>query len=133
MPSFVKVEAIKKAYDVVYKKRDVTVVFSIQKSQFSSEVWYYYFGICINALASNDAKSISACHVTYQIHHMIDGVMLDSSMLCRLIERWETMYGTLYLLRKSAIKGRLSGIIDGAALTYLTSGDISKLSGHPDM
>ena len=39
----------------------VTVVFSVQKSQYGSDLWYYNFGIGLNELEGRTINTISKC------------------------------------------------------------------------
>lgn len=87
----------------------LTLVFSIQKSQYGGDVWYYYFGIGLHALTPSPIRSIGKCQITYRIDQI------------------ERNKGDLRKLRVCAIEGRLSGQCTPTARRYLTTADLSSL------
>ena len=103
------------------EKEKLTVVFSIQKSQYESDTWYYYFGICLHDLANEGRRSMHGCQVKYRVDNVISGVLLSPEKVVNLLERWDSMYGDLRLLRTAAIEGNLPGQCTVNALSYLSS------------
>ena len=111
-----------------YKKlNDLTIVFSIQKSQYDCNSWWYVFGICLDGIAKEKARSIRACHISYRTDRMVHGKELTPIDLVQLVMRWEEMYGNLRRLQICAVEGRLPGQYSRQAVSYLTSCDISRL------
>lgn len=118
----------KKVRSTWYKEiGPLTLVFSIQKSQFGADVWYYYFGIGLQALTPTPIKSIGKCQITYRVDQIENNKTVTCDNLVHLVRKWETMYGDLRKLRVCAIEGRLSGQCTPAARRYLTSVDLSAL------
>jgi len=105
----------------------LSLVFSIQKSQYGADVWYYYFGIGLQELASSPIRTIGKCQITYRVDQTENKKPITYENLLHLIRKWEAMYGDLQKLRICAIEGRLSGQCTPAARRYLTSVDLSKL------
>lgn len=108
-------------------KDNLTVIFSIQKSQYDSDTWYYQFGICLHAICDGNTQSIGRCQITYRINHMVDGVFVSAESISQLIDRWESMYGDLHLLTICAVQGKLPGQYSLDAVRYLTTVDLSRL------
>ena len=112
-----KMQGYKKTRLNWHKKRDgLTVVFSIQKSQYSRDTWYYYFGICIHDIATGNLNSLRNCHLTF----CVDNTALSSLQISTLLSRWESMYGTLSDLRLRAVQGKIDGQCTRQAMQYLT-------------
>lgn len=111
-----------------YKTKDnLTVVFSIQKSQFGSDAWFYLFGICLHEIAEGNKQSINSCQIRFRIDNAMNKVLLPSESITKLLERWDTMYGDLYLLRVCAVQGKLPGQYTEKAVRYLTSVNLSSM------
>ena len=109
-----------------YKVKDsLTIVFSIQKSQYDSDTWYYYFGICLHEIAGSNSKTISNCQIRYRVNNAADGVLLTAESIVHLLNRWDSMYGDLMQLRIHAIQGKLPVQSTVQAVRYLSSGDLS--------
>ena len=105
----------------------LTLVFSIQKSQYGGDVWYYYFGIGLHALTPSPIRSIGKCQITYRIDQIERNKPVSCETLVHLVQKWEVMYGDLRKLRVCAIEGRLSGQCTPTARRYLTTADLSSL------
>lgn len=113
-----------------YKKRALTwyrrfehttVVFAIRKSQFSSDVWYYNFGVGINSFFDSDITSISRCDILYRLDQTLNGVRVSPEHLIRVLELWETDYGKdLQTLRRKAAEDKLPRTATQKAVRYLT-------------
>lgn len=104
----------------------ITIVFAIQKSAYTQEIWYYCFGICLNSLLGKSAHSISNC----QIRDRLDCVYKSEHIwtpeeIVHLIERWEYLYGTFSKVQNKAIDGNLPQMSSKDAIRYLTTVDLS--------
>lgn len=105
-----------------YKDNEhISVVFSIQKSQYSVDSWYYIFGICLHEITSTNKHSINSCQITYRIDNTANNCHLSSESIFNLIVRWEELYGNLQLLKQKAITGKLPGQCMVNAIRYLTT------------
>lgn len=114
-----------------YKKRkltwyknntETTVVFTIQKSQFSSDTWYYCFGIGLNAFFSKAISSISSCDIIYRVDQRFQGRSLSPKNIIDILVLWENKYGIIDSLRVIAIEGKLPPQTTNKAIRFLTSG-----------
>lgn len=47
-------------------KNKLTVVLSIERSQFDPKLWYYNYGICLHELSNGKHHSLSACQIRYR-------------------------------------------------------------------
>ena len=102
---------------------DTTVVFAVQKSQFSADVWYYQYGIGINAFYDTEIRSLSRCDIVYRLNQTLNGVCVTPEHLLRVLELWETDYGKdLRQLRRKAVENKLPRTTSQKAIRYLTSG-----------
>ena len=108
-------------------KNNLTVVFSIQKSQYGSDIWYYSFGVCLHEIAEANTQSIRHCQIFYRTNHIVDGVLLTAENLIRLIDRWDALYGDMKRLRICALQGKLPGQCTVHAMRYLTSVNLANL------
>lgn len=124
-----------------YKKRvltwikdlsDITIVFSVRKSQYSNSTWYYNYGIGINALTSNKITSINGCHILFRIDNIVDGKELTHINVIEVLKLWEKKYGTLEKLRRCALQRALPLETHRSAITYLTSIDLSQVAKTGD-
>ncbi len=105
-------------------KNKLTVVLSIERSQFDPKLWYYNYGICLHEQSNGKHHSLSACQIRYRVDCT---VTLDSSAVLSLLEKWESMYGDIGLLRICAVQGKLPLQTSLDAICYLTSVDVSAL------
>ncbi len=101
-------------------KGEVTVVFAIQKSMYRADVWYYCFGICLEQLKSG-GKSISHCQIQDRVDMKTNGHTFSTDEILLLLGKWESMYGSIEVLRKKAIEGNLPQICTREAMRYLTT------------
>lgn len=123
-----KARGYKKTRLTWYKDQDnLTVVFSIERSQFDPKLWNYNYGICLHALSNGKPHSLGACQIRYRVDGTYNGVTLDSDAVTSLLEKWESMYGNLRLLRVYAVQGKLPIQSSLDAIRYLTSVDVSRL------
>lgn len=122
----------KKAGLTWYKdKADLTVILSIQKSQFDTKTWYYNYGICLHGISSEKYHILNACQIRYTVDCVPDGVALNSDDVISLLEKWEDMYGNLKLLRIRAVQGKLPIQSTLDAIRYLTTVDVTKIESFP--
>ena len=100
----------------------LSVIFSVQKSQYSEDTWYYAFGICLHDITQKKPNSISACQIYYRVEQNLtaDGV-------ANLLDSWEKRYANGAQLRRLAVEGNLPGIVSQDAVRYLTMVDITKI------
>lgn len=118
----------KKARLTWYKdKQGLTVVFSIERSQFDPQMWYYNYGICLHELSNGNHHSLNACQIRYRVDCMSSGVTLNSDAILSLLEKWESMYGDIDPLRICAVEGKLPIQSTADAIRYLTTVDVSTL------
>ena len=60
-----KAHGYKKVRRTWYKeKEDLTVIFSIQKSQFDAEAWYCTYGVCLRQIAKGSTHTLDVLTVT---------------------------------------------------------------------
>lgn len=111
-----------------YKDKDkLTVVLSIERSQYDPKLWYYNYGICLHEQSNGKHHSLRACQIRYRVDCTSNGVTLDSGAVLSLLEKWESMYGDIGLLRICAVQGKLPLQTSLDAIRYLTSVDVSAL------
>lgn len=100
---------------------DITIVFAVQKSQYGSELWYYFFGIGINELSESAVNSASKCCIAERLDNIVNGRTLSFDILQAAIARWEDRFGDIDKLRTAAIEGKLPRMTEKRAITYLTT------------
>ena len=100
---------------------ELTILFSIQKSQYGNDIWYYNFGIAINALLEKQTASISRCHITQRLDNTRNGKPWSADDLLNAIKIFENKYGSMHCLRTAAIENRLPLQSTRRAITYLTT------------
>ena len=123
-----KTHGYKKVRRTWYKeKEDLTVVLSIQKSQFDAEAWYCTYGVCLHQIAKGSTHTLDACQIQYRIDCSVSGTALGAEQIVSLLEKWETMYGDIQLLRRCAVLGKLPIQSSAEAVRYLTTVDLSKI------
>lgn len=111
-----------------YKIKDgLTVVFAIQKSQYSMDTWFYSFGICIHEIATGSKITIDGCQIKYRIDNVINEKSVPIESIVLLLGRWESMYGDLHHLQVCAVQGNLPKQSTLKAIRYLSSVDLSAL------
>lgn len=114
-----------------YKKRKLswykqlngtTVVFAIQRSQYSSEVWYYNYGIGINSFFKSSITSLSQCDVIYRLDQKLHEKLITFEHLISILDYWEKEYGRdLNTLREKAVQNKLPQQTTRKAIQFLTS------------
>ena len=101
---------------------DITLFFSIQMSQYSQDEWFYYFGITINTILSGKkAQSISNCHLWERLDFTTNEHIWTANELFYLIERWETLYGSVDKLHTKTIEGKLPAFAKSEVIKYLST------------
>ena len=109
------------------EKEGLTVVLSIQKSQFDAEAWYCTYGVCLHQIAKGSTHTLGACQIRYRVDCAANGTALGAEQIVSLLEKWETMYGDIQLLRRCAVQGKLPIHSSAEAVRYLTTVDLSKI------
>ena len=109
------------------EKEGLTVVLSIQKSQFDAEAWYCTYGVCLHQIAKGSTHTLDACQIRYRVDCAANGTALGAEQIVSLLEKWETMYGDIQLLRRCAVQGKLPIHSSVEAVRYLTTVDLSKI------
>lgn len=102
----------------------LTVVLSIQKSQYDSNIWYYNYGICLHDIATGNMYTINACQIKYRLDNVVDGVFMSPDNIINLLMKWESMYGSIESLKVKAIQGNLPIQSTRDAIRYLTTVNI---------
>ena len=111
----------KRRYNWYKNGRDVTCLFSIQKSQFTEQRWFLCFGASIHELHESEVHSAACGDVRFQVEQNFPTQALEADAVFRLIESWEKRYGSLELLKQAARAGRLPPESTTIAIRYLTS------------
>lgn len=109
------------------KKEKLSLVFAVQKSLYSPDVWYYCFGIRLHDISNVATDSISSCQIQYRVEQTVNGVWVTEEHLSNLLEKWNDRYGSLRQLRICAIENKLPGIPTRDAVRYLTTVNISAI------
>ena len=99
----------------------VTVVFSVQKSQYGSDLWYYNFGVGLNELEGRTINTISKCCIIERLDMKANGITISSDVLVKAVFKFESEYGDMDKLRIRAMEGRLPRFAARQAVSYLTS------------
>lgn len=100
------------------QSEDLTIVITIQSSQYDTNTFYVCFGVAIDAISPCAPTSTHMC----DIKSRLDGdVFPNYKSILAAIKLWEEKYGTLSRLRKAAIAGRLPIQSSLKASSYLTS------------
>ena len=120
-PKFKEIGFRKKALTWYRKDEIITILFQIQKSQFSSDVWYYNLGVGINCFYQHDISSISRCDITFRFDQQLNNSVLSDSNIFRIVELWISKYGTIEKLRRSALVGNLPVQTTKRAISFLSS------------
>ena len=123
-----KQQGFKKQGLVWYKENsELTVIFSVQRSQYGNDLWYYNFGIGINALEDKPIRSISKTHIRSRLDMKMKDIYFTADVLSQAVQRWTDDYGEISKLRICAIENRLPAMSASQEITYLTAIDLSKL------
>ena len=106
----------------------ITIVFSIQKSVYSQDMWYYCFGICLNSLLGKSARSISNCQIQDRLDRIYQNKHVwTAEEIVHLMKRWEDLYGTFSKVQAKAIGGNLPKMSTTEAIRYLMTVDFSMM------
>lgn len=109
-----------------YKSKEkLSIIFSIQKSQYGSDSWCYVFGICLHEITNGNTQSINECQIKYRMDNIMNGKLIEVATVINILERWDSMYGDLRSLKIVAVEGKLPGQYSVRALRYLTSVNLS--------
>lgn len=96
----------------------ITIIITIQSSQYNTNTFYVCFGVSINAIAERPPASAHMCHIQARI----DGNNFsDMEHIMNAIELWGEKYGTLESLKRAAFANKLPIQSKSIAVTYLTS------------
>ena len=98
---------------------EITIVFNIQKSQYSGDIWYYNYGIGFKRFYGKPITSISRCDIIYRLGK--NGNEISASTAVAVLDTWEKYYGSLDKLRVQAIEDKIPPFISGRARTFLTT------------
>ena len=110
----------KKRLTWIKQEEQISIVFNIQRSQYSPDIWYYNYGVAVNKL-HNGVRGITQCDVLQRFDQYFRGKKLSSHDVITILEMWINKYGTIYKLHCSAIEGRLPEFVTSAARRYLTT------------
>ena len=86
---------------------DLTVLFHIQRSQWSRDVWYYVFGIAVNAFAKQPVTSCDQNHIQYRCDCGYDDTCFTPEQVLRIVDAWEARYGSIPLLCQNLAAGTI--------------------------
>lgn len=111
-----------------YKKRrltwykrypSTTILFWLQKSQFSKDVWYYNFCVGFNAFRAQEITSYDHCDIVQRFDQIFDGRVLTAEFLIAYLDKWEERYSALQNIRALAREDRLPRDTTLRAKAYL--------------
>lgn len=104
---------------LVWRKQtdDIAILFWIQRSQYSKDVWYYLWGVYIPEIDESKNASSASCQIRYRAENR----SLSDESVIRLVKKWEELYGSMRKLRVAALEGRLPADSTQEAVSYLTS------------
>lgn len=115
---------------VGYKKKRLTwtkdngvivLVFSIQRSMYDTDVWQYYFGLCVKPICKTKTISVSSCHFWERLDQTTNEHTWTAQDIASLVNRWEELYGTPEKLKKKALEGNLPMICSSEGVQYISS------------
>ena len=98
---------------------ETTVVFSVQKSLYGPDVWYYCFGVDVIAINGKHGNSIDCCQVLDRYNQVENGVRLTPQRLIQMIQTWECKYGTIIYLQTRILQGEMPIMTHGIAIKHL--------------
>ena len=78
----------------------ITIAFTIQKSYYSSQTWYYCFGVSINAFHEKEIRSAHSCEIQERFDSAIGGKVLGPRDILNILKMWEHRFGTMEKLRE---------------------------------
>lgn len=113
---------------LLWKKKNgpLTIVFSIQKSMYGTDTWYYCFGVRIEQLSQTKSISLSGCQIQERLNQSQGNHIWTVDDIVLLVQKWEQMYGNLAMLRKKALMGKLPPQSSREAISFLTTVNLSK-------
>lgn len=88
-------------------KEDTTVLFHIQRSQWSRDVWYYIFGTTVNAYTDRPVTSCDHNHIQTRCDSSLNGSVLTAEQVLKLIDAWDESYGSTALVCKHLVAGTI--------------------------
>ena len=110
----------KKNHTTWFKENgEITIVFNLQKSQYSTDIWYYNYGIGFNQFFDKPITSISKCDIIYRLDK--DGNETPVSTVVSVVDSWEKYFGSIDKLRIQAMEDKIPPMISARARTFLTS------------
>ena len=88
---------------------ELTVVFNIQKSQWSTQAWYYNYGVAINDLHEGQVVSIIDCDISMRFvpTSSKEDIANHVGELIAHLGKWIGSYGTMHSLLIEAQNQRL--------------------------
>lgn len=115
-----------------YKDKDqVTILFNIQKSQWSNDTWYYNFGVSLHSIYPLKARSYKQNHIQTRCDCCSEHAFLTADQVVLLLDIWEERYGSVPALcsriKNKEIPNETLGCNGYKALCYL-----SELAGIPN-
>lgn len=111
-----------------YKKRrltwykrcsDTTILFWLQKSQFSKDVWYYNFCVGFNSFWEREITSYEHCDISNRFDQVYDDRVLTAEFLIAYLDKWEERYSDLRTIRELARSDKLPFFTTIRAESYL--------------
>lgn len=110
----------KKNHTTWFKENgEITIVFNLQKSQYSTDIWYYNYGIGFKHFFDNPINSISKCDIIYRLDR--DGNEIPISTVVSVVDSWEKFFGSIDKLRIQAMEDKIPPLISARARSFLTS------------
>ena len=86
---------------------DTTVLFHIQRSQWSKDVWYYVFGTSVSEFTKRPVTSCDQNHIQTRCDASLDGRLLTAEQVLKLIDAWDACYGSIAQLCKHIAAGTI--------------------------
>ena len=122
LPQLLKKEGYRKQrLNWFRREQNLTFLFTIQRSCYSKEQWYYCFGVAINALHPEAVRSAHYGDLMERFDCVIAGKMPDAEDILRILKLWEQRFGTMERLKNAAIHGNLPWNTTVAAKSFLMS------------
>ena len=103
----------------VKENGEITIVVNVQKSQYSSDIWYYNFGIGFKRFYDKPITSISKCDIIYRLNK--NGNEISATTVAAVLDTWEKYFGSLEKLRIQAIEDKIPPLISSRARKFLTT------------
>ena len=106
----------------VKKYPDITILFWLQKSQFSKDVWYYNYCVGFNEFYSHEITSYNYCDIIQRFDQMYDNRLLTCSDIIAILDVWESKYSDLQNIRMLARADSLPVFTTLRAKSFLLNG-----------